>query len=261
MPTPIAAYDIYEQGEFFQSLSRLVAHNLFVSTWLFKIDDEVNGRGHASLNIEGVKSVVELRKKKVEITEAVIDKICEVLRKVVPKKAKLAQPDLYRDWDEYIRQFCKVGGVIEATPMCSPASLASPSISFFVEPDGNIELIGSFDKFAAKEYVNAGCFFPQTSLPQMNLMTISRAIGNVLYEKGVIGHVTVDLVSFPDPAAGEVTSPGKTPPHPLFWATDINLGLSDYATVCLFFDILMEGKLDPQTGDYSVEVMRDPDDV
>ena len=40
----------------------------------------------------------------------------------------------------------------------------------------------------------------------MNLMTISKAIGSVLYEKGVIGHVTIDLVSFPDPAALAVRS-------------------------------------------------------
>jgi hypothetical protein len=31
-------------------------------------------------------------------------------------------------------------------------------------------------------------------------MTISKAIGGVLYEKGVIGHITIDLVSFPDPS-------------------------------------------------------------
>lgn len=35
----------------------------------------------------------------------------------------------------------------------------------------------------------------------MNMMTISRSIGEVLYEKGIIGHVTVDLISFPDPTA------------------------------------------------------------
>ncbi len=94
----------------------------------------------------------------------------------------------------------------------------------------------------------------------MNLMTISKAIGGALYGKGVIGHVTIDLVSFPDPAALQQTQDSKVQPHPLFWATDINLGLSDYATVCLFFDILMEGRLDPQTGDYSIEVVKDPDD-
>jgi hypothetical protein len=35
----------------------------------------------------------------------------------------------------------------------------------------------------------------------MNLMAISKAIGGVLFDKGVIGHVTIDLVSFPDPVA------------------------------------------------------------
>lgn len=87
----------------------------------------------------------------------------------------------------------------------------------------------------------------------MNLVTISKAIGDVLYEKGVIGHCTVDLVSFPDP-----TNPKA---HPLFWAVDINCSLSDYATICLFFDILMEGRLDPQTGEYSIEVIKDPEDI
>ena len=95
----------------------------------------------------------------------------------------------------------------------------------------------------------------------MNLMTISKAIGSVLYDKGVIGHVTIDLVSFPDPAAlANPEGSKQPPPHPLFWATDINCGLSDYATVCLFFDILMEGRLDPQTGDYSIEVVKDPEE-
>jgi hypothetical protein len=70
----------------------------------------------------------------------------------------------------------------------------------------------------------------------MNLMTLSKTIGDVLYEKGVIGHITVDLVSFPDPTNAKA--------HPLFWAIDINCSLSDYASICHFFDILMEGRLD-----------------
>jgi hypothetical protein len=35
----------------------------------------------------------------------------------------------------------------------------------------------------------------------MNMMTISKSIGEVLYSKGIFGHVTVDLVSFPDPTS------------------------------------------------------------
>lgn len=65
----------------------------------------------------------------------------------------------------------------------------------------------------------------------MNMMTICKSIGDILYEKGVIGHVTVDLVSFPDP-----TSPTA---HPLFWAIDLNCNMTDYAASCFFFDFLM----------------------
>lgn len=106
---------------------------------------------------------------------------------------------LFPSWIEYIAAFCRVGGVIEASPTCLSNQMASPSVTFIIEPDGEVELLGSIDKFAAKEYVNAGCFFPQQSLPNMNMKTICTSIGEVLYDKGVIGHVTVDLVSFPDP--------------------------------------------------------------
>ena len=102
VPTPISAYDIYDKSEFFASLSRLIAHNLFVNTWLFKIDDEVNGRGHASLSVETVKTIVELRKRKVEMTELVIEKIQEVIQKVIVKKVKIAQNNLYRNFEEYM---------------------------------------------------------------------------------------------------------------------------------------------------------------
>jgi hypothetical protein len=55
VPTPINAVDIYDQQEFMLSLAKLIANNLYVSTWIFKIDDEFGGRGHASLNIENIK--------------------------------------------------------------------------------------------------------------------------------------------------------------------------------------------------------------
>jgi len=35
-----------------------------------------------------------------------------------------------------------------------------------------------------------------------------------MFEKGIIGYVTIDLVSFPNPTDSKA--------HPLFWAVDIN---------------------------------------
>jgi hypothetical protein len=107
------------------------------------------------------------------------------------------------------------------------------------------------DKFTARQHVNAGCFFPQKSLPNMNMMTICKSIGDILYEKGVFGHCTVDLVAFPDPTAQ--TGPGSVSnSHPLFWAVDLNCMMTDYASSCYFFDFLMEGQIDQLTGIYTI---------
>lgn len=116
IPISVSAYDIYERKEFEQALSRLIANNLDVNVWLFKIDDEFGGRGHASLDVEQVRTVMELRRKKVEMTEAVILRLQEVITKILPRKSKIAQPTLYKNWDMYMDEFCRCGGVIEAAP-------------------------------------------------------------------------------------------------------------------------------------------------
>lgn len=154
-----------------------------------------------------------------------------ILAKCLPKKAIITMPSLFKSWSEYMQAFCRVGGIIEASPTCLSQQMSSPSIAFLIEPDGMIEIIGSMDRFTAQQYVNAGCFYPQQSLPNMNMRTICKSIGDILYEKGVFGHVTVDLVSFPDP-----TSPNA---HPLFWAIDLNCHLTDYASASYFFNFLM----------------------
>ena len=110
--------------------------------------------------MDHIKYVTELRKSKVEMTDEVIEKLIEVLQRVLPKKVRIASKLLYKNWGEFFRDFCKVGGVIEASPSCLSVSIGSPSVSFFIEPDGNIQIIGSFDRFQSKEYINAGCFFP-----------------------------------------------------------------------------------------------------
>jgi len=45
---------------------------------------------------------------------------------------------LFKSWSEYLSAFCKVGGVIEASPNCLSNQMASPSISFLIEPSGEI---------------------------------------------------------------------------------------------------------------------------
>ena len=75
VPTAVGCRDIHEPKDFYKQLTKLVANNLYTNTWLFKIDNEFNGRGHASLQVDQIKTILELRKKKVEMTEAIIEKL------------------------------------------------------------------------------------------------------------------------------------------------------------------------------------------
>ena len=102
MPTPINAVDIYDPQEFLLSLAKLIVNNLYVSTWIFKIDDEFQGRGHASFSIEQIKSLNDLKKKQVEVSEELVDKVIGILTRTLPKKVKIATSRLYTTWNEYL---------------------------------------------------------------------------------------------------------------------------------------------------------------
>ena len=72
IPIPMSAYDIQDRDEFEIALSRLIVNNLDVNVWLFKIDDEFGARGHAMLDVEQLKTVMELRKRKVQMSEEIV---------------------------------------------------------------------------------------------------------------------------------------------------------------------------------------------
>lgn len=164
IPIPVGAYDIYDQNEFEILLTKLVLSNPFVSQWIFKIDNEFNGRGTASLSIENIKGIKDVRIGTLEINDAIIDTFQQRIHKELPLKTQIAMPSLFKNYECFINEFCKVGGVIEAKPNCPKGTLYSPSISFLIEPDGNIIMIGGYDKVCAPEFINSGCTFPQQSL-------------------------------------------------------------------------------------------------
>jgi len=51
-------------------------------------------------------------------------------------------PSLYKNWNEYMQSFCRVGGIIEAAPTCMSHQLFRPSIAFIIEPYGGFRILG-----------------------------------------------------------------------------------------------------------------------
>ena len=43
-----------------------------MNVWVFKIDDEFGARGHASLNVTELKTIQELRRRRVKMTEEIV---------------------------------------------------------------------------------------------------------------------------------------------------------------------------------------------
>lgn len=69
-----------------------------MNTWIFKIDDEFNGRGHAYLYVDNIKALADIRRKQVEINEELVDKIIGILSKQLHRKVKLTVGRLYNGW-------------------------------------------------------------------------------------------------------------------------------------------------------------------
>ena len=133
IPCPPGAYEIYDEKELINSLTILIANNVNINTWVFKIDDEFNGRGISWFSVNSVGFFKELRRKGVgEVNEGVLAQIREVLVGVLPTRVKFATPSLYPNWKEYLMYFLRKGGIIEAMPNAQNSSIRSPSISFLI---------------------------------------------------------------------------------------------------------------------------------
>ena len=153
---------------------------------------------------------------------------------------------VYPTWEAYLARYLEVGGVIEAAPSCGPGEVERPSIAIDIQPDGVVALQASFDRFEATPFINAGCFYPQTNLPTSTVNDLAEKLGELLYRKGVIGPVTVDLVSFPDRQNAD---------NPYgFWALDLSFGLSNEGLAASTFDMLLEGNFEEDEGEYMIEV-------
>jgi len=88
------------------------------------------------------------------------------------ENVEMVTPNLYKKkFKHFLKEFCEYQGVIESCPTNSLSGITgSPAISIFIEPDGNIELIGTYDKINQNYFRNIAMLCPQTSI--INLVKI-----------------------------------------------------------------------------------------
>ena len=242
---PPGAHDLYDEPDLLGALAQLIAMHLDVPRWVFKLDDEFGGRGHAHLDVAALPCYAQLLREHDQAPEEwedeavqarVQQRVVAELLQVLPQRAVINMRWLWRTWADFVAVFQRAGGVVEASPL---EIRSSPSANLLVEPDGTVNLTSAHEQIFSSAYTFVGAAFPQTAVPFPALREAALAVGRACYQRNIIGHVGVDFVSFLD-HEGLLR----------VWAVDLNLRLTHSALTFGFFHFLVNGQFDAATGLY-----------
>jgi hypothetical protein len=229
---PPGELDIYSLQQMYEILSQLIVDNLSVYRWLFKIDDEFDGRGIAYIDISQhlqcyVWCVKEAQRygadkwRKKWAQEAAYLKIMNELPLVLSDYAKPSNTKAYPDWSTFIEAFLSQGGVIEACPPSD--SVTSVSVGLLIQPGAaGAQLVASGDQIHADSQLACwGLSMPQSSVDPTVLNDACFKIAESCRVRGIVGYITIDFVTFINPLTMQQE----------LWATDLDLCYTD--TICM----------------------------
>lgn len=223
---PPGHFDIYSLPQLHESLAKLVTENLHIKRWLFKMDNEFDGRGTAFCDVTpylkcyswAVKECQRYGEKwnKKWAHEPTLIRVSAEIPEIMAHHATPVSHDLYPTWDKFLQDFLKRGGVIEACPPSD--SVTTLSVDVLIEPTGETTILSMADQIHATSPFRCwGYSVPQTSVDPPVLCTAADAVSNACKLRGIVGYFSIDFVTFIDPKSLKQ----------LVWAVDLKLRYSD----------------------------------
>ena len=206
-PLPPFTNMVFKVSDVVPQLARLIVENSHIDRWVFKIDNEFEGRGIAYFDLGSSKRLYRLCKelKNPQSDEAYAD-VQRLLGSLLPAKFAFAKPSLYRDYYEYMDEFCRQGGVIEGSPTSISKDVHSPGVLFAIDPEGQVEIQSTFEKILSGPFAPCGFKYPLKCLPSLNVppadlgARADRAAGRAAVQKRALRVLQLGPGGLPGPA-------------------------------------------------------------
>ena len=224
IPFPISAWNIMTEDEFYSSLVHLISSYPTINIWIFKTNLDNNAIGIAYLNTDKIDIINDFRKQ-IKTHKNIGDKknlkriFFFQLKNILMKYTSFAYPNLYKNWNEYLKVFLLNKGIIESCPTKGLSGImGKPCIPILIEPNGIIKVLPSYEKINVDNFKNIINTSPQKCLDENEMNNLGKKIGNILYEKNIVGYISIECITFHN---------GDTI---LYWCVDVKYGYTQ--TIC-----------------------------
>ncbi|XP_048024439.1 LOW QUALITY PROTEIN: IQ motif-containing protein H [Megalobrama amblycephala] len=248
---PPGKEDIYTLEQLYEGLAQLMTEHMEVQRWLFKVDSEVGGRGTAYCDVCYLKCHPWAQQEfsrhgpeqwRVSLPqEPVMTKFLEEVPHLLASYAQPANTSCYSTWTCFLEHFLREGGVIEAFPPSD--SVTCLTVDLLVEPGGDVHMLSMGDQLRGPSGLEVvGCTVPQSSICPDVLHSVCNRIGQACQQRSIMGHLSLDLVTFLDPSNLEQQ----------VWAIDLDLGYSNQLAMTQMMLMMTRGTLDCRTSKLEV---------
>ncbi|CAH8636947.1 unnamed protein product [Schistosoma rodhaini] len=251
---PPGDFDIYTMDHLYETLASLFTENLPIKNWLLKIDhNNIDKRATAYISIDNLQSfkwaleqrqwhgAVRWNKKWAQETTYV--KILSEVPQLLQRHLKLFPNGFYTDSTSFIEAFLKHGGVIEACPPID--EWTNLSVVIAILPNKTVRIVASGDQLHSEDkFYTWGETIPMSSVTPLWVNNLSMGLGSLMANKGVVGYVNIDFLTFIHPEKNEQ----------ILWITDIKPGYTDLLamTQLVLFATNTTFEINQSTGEHQI---------